>query len=429
MISAMLQYIQRSPDCFHAVEELRQRLLREGYTELRPGRWQLTAGGKYFTTKNGSSMMAFRLPQEAPAGFLLTASHSDSPCFRLRDHAELTGEYIRLSAERYGGMINDSWLDRPLSVAGRVLVRREGGLEARLVDLKRDVALIPRVAIHLNRETNSGVKYDPARDLVALYAAGTGSGSFYREVARTADCAPEDVVAGDLVLYNNQPGTVWGAEGEFVSAPRLDDLACVFACTEGFLTAQERDMVPVLCVFDNEEIGSSTRQGAASPFLEDTLRRITEALGLTFGEYLEKLPQSFLLSADNAHGMHPNYADKCDPVNRPRLGGGVVVKYSGDQKYATDAVSAAIVRVLAKKAGVKLQVFTNHSDIPGGTTLGNISVQHVPVKTADVGIAQLAMHSPYETCGTGDTAELIGLARKLFSSSLAENGDGDYTIV
>ena len=156
MISAMLQYIQRSPDCFHAVEELRQRLLREGYTELRPGRWQLTAGGKYFTTKNGASMMAFRLPQEAPAGFLLTASHSDSPCFRLRDHAELTGEYIRLSAERYGGMINDSWLDRPLSVAGRVLVRREGGLEARLVDLKRDVALIPRVAIHLNRRPTAG---------------------------------------------------------------------------------------------------------------------------------------------------------------------------------------------------------------------------------------------------------------------------------
>ena len=258
MISAMLQYIQRSPDCFHAVEELRQRLLREGYTELRPGRWQLTAGGKYFTTKNGSSMMAFRLPQEAPAGFLLTASHSDSPCFRLRDHAELTGEYIRLSAERYGGMINDSWLDRPLSVAGRVLVRREDGLEARLVDLKRDVALIPRVAIHLNRETNSGVKYDPARDLVALYAAGTGSGSFYREVARTADCAPEDVAAGDLVLYNNQPGTVWGAEGEFVSAPRLDDLACVFACAEGFLTAQERDMVPVLCVL-------TTRRSAPRP--------------------------------------------------------------------------------------------------------------------------------------------------------------------
>ena len=296
MISAMLQYIQRSPDCFHAVEELRQRLLREGYTELRPGQWQLTAGGKYFTTKNGSSLMAFRLPQEAPAGFLLTASHSDSPCFRLRDHAELAGEYIRLSAERYGGMINDSWLDRPLSVAGRVLVRREGGLEARLVDLKRDVALIPRVAIHLNRETNSGVKYDPARDLVALYAAGTGSGSFYREVARTADCAPEDVVAGDLVLYNNQPGTVWGPEGEFVSAPRLDDLACVFACAEGFLTAQERDMVPVLCVFDNEEIGSETKQGAASVFLPETLAAISEALGLSAADHRRLLADDALLS-------------------------------------------------------------------------------------------------------------------------------------
>ena len=328
MISAMLQYIQRSPDCFHAVEELRQRLLREGYTELRPGRWQLTAGGKYFTTKNGSSMMAFRLPQEAPAGFLLTASHSDSPCFRLRDHAELTGEYIRLSAERYGGMINDSWLDRPLSVAGRVLVRREGGLEARLVDLKRDVALIPRVAIHLNRETNSGVKYDPARDLVALYAAGTGSGSFYREVARTADCAPEDVVAGDLVLYNNQPGTVWGAEGEFVSAPRLDDLACVFACTEGFLTAQERDMVPVLCVFDNEEIGSETKQGAASVFLPETLAAISEALGLSAADHRALLADSMMLSCDNGHARHPNHPELADTNEAPVLNGGVVVKHS-----------------------------------------------------------------------------------------------------
>ena len=328
MISAMLQYIQRSPDCFHAVEELRQRLLREGYTELRPGRWQLTAGGKYFTTKNGSSLMAFRIPQEAPAGFLLTASHSDSPCFRLRDHAELTGEYIRLSAERYGGMINDSWLDRPLSVAGRVLVRREGGLEARLVDLKRDVALIPRVAIHLNRETNNGVKYDPARDLVALYAAGTGSGSFYREVARTADCAPEDVVAGDLVLYNNQPGTVWGPEGEFVSAPRLDDLACVFACTEGFLPAQERDMVPVLCVFDNEEIGSETKQGAASVFLPETLAAISEALGLSAADHRALLADSMMLSCDNGHARHPNHPELADTNEAPVPNGGVVVKHS-----------------------------------------------------------------------------------------------------
>ena len=339
MISAMLQYIQRSPDCFHAVEELRQRLLREGYTE-RPGRWQLTAGGKYFTTKNGSSLMAFRIPQEAPAGFLLTASHSDSPCFRLRDHAELTGNISACPPKRYGGMINDSWLDRPLSVAGRVLVRREGGLEARLVDLKRDVALIPRVAIHLNRETNSGVKYDPARDLVALYAAGTGSGSFYREVARTADCAPEDVVAGDLVLYNNQPGTVWGAEGEFVSAPRLDDLACVFACTEGFLTAQERDMVPVLCVFGWRGDRLRDQAGAASVFLPERWRPSRERWVSPPPTTPALLADSMMLSCDNGHARHPNHPELADTNEAPALNGGVVVKHS--PRYATDGVSAAV---------------------------------------------------------------------------------------
>ena len=297
-----------------------------------------------------------------------------------------------------------------------------------LVNVDRDLLLIPSLAIHMNRSVNDGYAYKVQRDLLPLYGAAEAP-DLTALVAETAGMSPESVIGHDLFVYNRQAPSIWGADREFMSSPRLDDLQCAFSSLCGFLESAPEESLPVHVVFDNEEIGSSTRQGAASPFLEDTLRRITEALGLTFGEYLEKLPQSFLLSADNAHGMHPNYADKCDPVNRPRLGGGVVVKYSGNQKYATDAVSAAIVRVLAKKAGVKLQVFTNHSDIPGGTTLGNISVQHLPVKTADVGIAQLAMHSPYETCGTGDTAELIGLARKLFSSSLAENGDGDYTIV
>ena len=314
MISSMLQYIQKSPDCFHAVENLRQRLMGEGYTQLTAGEWSLTPGGKYFITKNGSSLLAFRVPQGAPTGFVLTASHSDSPCFRLRDHAELAGEFVRLSAERYGGMINDCWLDRPLSAAGRVLVRRDNGLETRLVDLKKDMALIPRVAIHLNRDGNNGTKYNPAQDLVALYAGGEQKGCFDREIAAAAGCQPEDIVARDLFLYNNQPGTVWGPAGEFLSAPRLDDLACVFACTQGFLAARETTAIPVLCVFDNEEIGSSTRQGAASPFLRDTLRRLTESLGLSESDYLAKLPQSFLLSADNVHALHPNRPDKSDPV-------------------------------------------------------------------------------------------------------------------
>ncbi|MFR6086731.1 MAG: M18 family aminopeptidase [Oscillospiraceae bacterium] len=416
MISAMLQYIQRSPDCFHAVEELRQRLLREGYTELRPGRWQLTAGGKYFTTKNGSSLMAFRIPQEAPAGFLLTASHSDSPCFRLRDHAELTGEYIRLSAERYGGMINDSWLDRPLSVAGRVLVRREGGLEARLVDLKRDVALIPRVAIHLNRETNNGVKYDPARDLVALYAAGTGSGSFYREVARTADCAPEDVVAGDLVLYNNQPGTVWGPEGEFVSAPRLDDLACVFACTEGFLTAQERDMVPVLCVFDNEEIGSETKQGAASVFLPETLAAISEALGLSASDHRALLADSMMLSCDN--GMPPSQPPGAGGHQRgPVLNGGVVVKHSPLRhgRRVRRRVYGAL-----PPGRVPVRHYANRPDQMGGSTLGNIADTKRPSHGGHRH-GPAGMHSCFETMG-GRDVEALSAVRACYGNTCAHAG-------
>ena len=386
--------------------------------------WELAPGGSYYVERNGSALIAFTIPMGGIHSWRVSASHSDSPCLKLKENPELAaeGHYVRLNVEGYGGMI------RPLSLAGRVIVRANGELQSRLINFDRDMLLIPSVAPHFKRAGEKD-ELNMQTDLLPIYGDGAACGTFLQMIAESACVSEENLLGHDLFVYPRQKGSVWGPSGEYIASPRLDDLQCAFSSLCGFLESAPEESLPVHVVFDNEEIGSSTRQGAASPFLEDTLRRITEALGLTFGEYLEKLPQSFLLSADNAHGMHPNYADKCDPVNRPRLGGGVVVKYSGNQKYATDAVSAAIVRVLAKKAGVKLQVFTNHSDIPGGTTLGNISVQHVPVKTADVGIAQLAMHSPYETCGTGDTAELIGLARKLFSSSLAENGDGDYTIV
>ena len=429
----LLRFIDESPSAFHAVSALRARFDEAGFVFLPEAQtWSCKPGGCYYTVRNGSSIIAFKVGGAVSEGyhFQITASHSDSPLFKIKAQPDLEGpgSYKRLNVEAYGGMIDYTWFDRPLSLAGRVMVQIGNRIESRLVSLDRDVALIPSLAIHMNRSVNDGYAYKVQRDLLPLYGAAEAP-DLTALVAETAGISPESVIGHDLFVYNRQAPSIWGADREFMSSPRLDDLQCAFSSLCGFLESAPEESLPVHVVFDNEEIGSSTRQGAASPFLEDTLRRITEALGLTFGEYLEKLPQSFLLSADNAHGMHPNYADKCDPVNRPRLGGGVVVKYSGNQKYATDAVSAAIVRVLAKKAGVKLQVFTNHSDIPGGTTLGNISVQHVPVKTADVGIAQLAMHSPYETCGTGDTAELIGLARKLFSSSLAENGDGDYTIV
>ena len=415
MISSMLQYIQKSPDCFHAVENLRQRLLSEGYTQLTAGEWTLTPGGKYFVTKNGSSLMAFRVPQDRPTGFVLTASHSDSPCFRLRDHAELTGEFVRLSAERYGGMINDCWLDRPLSVAGRVLVRRENGLDMRLVDMKKDMALIPRVAIHLNRDGNNGTKYNPAQDLVALYAGGEQKGSFDREIA-AAGCQPEDIVARDLFLYNNQPGTVWGPAGEFLSAPRLDDLACVFACTQGFLTAHETTAIPVLCVFDNEEIGSETKQGAASAFLPETLTAITTALGLTSGDYRRLVANSFLLSCDNGHARHPNHPELADANEAPVLNGGVVVKHS--PRYATDAVSAAAFQEICRRAQVPTQHYANRPDQAGGATLGNIANTKLPVNTVDIGMAQLAMHSCFETMGSRDVAHFVRAVTACYEAAL-----------
>lgn len=416
MLTSMLNYIQNSPDCFHAVENLRRRLLQEGYTQLEAGEWSLTPGGKYFVTQNGSSLIAFRIPQRPVTGFMLTASHSDSPCFRLRDHTELCGEYIRLSAERYGGMINDSWLDRPLSVAGRLLLRRENGLAVRLVDLKKDMALIPRLAIHLNRDGNNGTKYNPAQDLVALYAGGEEKGSFDRELAQAADCQPEDIVARDLFLYNKQPGSVWGPAGEFLSAPRLDDLACVFACTEGFLAAQESSSIPVLCVFDNEEIGSETKQGAASAFLPDMLAAVSTALGLSAGAHRRLLHSSLMLSCDNGHARHPNHPELADPNEAPRLNGGVVVKHS--PRYATDGVSAAVFQELCRRADVPVQHYANRPDQMGGATLGNIADTKLPVSTVDIGMAQLAMHSSYETLGSRDVAHFVRAVTACYESTL-----------
>lgn len=426
----LLDFIQGHPSVYHVIEGQKQRLLEAGYEQLLESRsWTIRQGGKYFLTRNGSALIAFRVPEKQFRGFMIMASHSDSPVFKIKENPEMTvdGAYRKLNVELYGGALLAPWFDRPLSVAGRVLVRTAEGVRMRLVNVDRDLLLIPSLAIHMNRAVNTGYEYKVQRDLLPLY--GTAEAKDLLElIARECGLDAGAIVGHDLFVYNRQAPSVWGAEWEFISSPRLDDLQCAFSSLSGFLESGPGESVPVHVVFDNEEIGSSTKQGAASAFLEDTLRRIAAGLGLTESEYLEKLPQSFMLSADNAHGMHPNYIDKCDPVNHPRLGGGVVLKYSGNQKYTTDAVSAAIVRVLAEKAGVRLQTFTNHSDIPGGTTLGNISVQHVAVKTADVGIAQLAMHSPYETCGSRDTAELVGLVRALFSSSLIENGEEDYAV-
>ncbi len=417
MVHSMLQFIKKSPDCFHAVEVLTQILRQEGYTCLEPGAWKTEPGGKYYTVRNGSSLIAFRIPAAPMNGFRMTASHSDSPCFRIRDWVQKGKHYTGLLCERYGGMLNATWMDRPLSVSGRVVVRKGSRIETRLVDLEKDCVLIPSVAIHLNREANTDLKLDPARDLQPLFGGADAGEKFKELLAESAGSRAEDMLSTELFVYNNQPGSVWGPDGEFVSAPRLDDLACVYASLQGFLMAQETDTVPVLGVFDNEEIGSETKQGAASDFLQETLSAICREQNLDLSAMLAN---SFMLSCDNGHALHPNRPELADAKQAPVLGGGVVIKHS--PRYATDGLSAALMEELCRKAGVSVQHYANRPDQAGGSTLGNIANTKVGVLTADIGMAQLAMHSCYETAGSRDVEAMIRGIQAAYESSFRVEG-------
>ena len=425
MTKDLLAFIGRCPSNFHTAAAVRREL--EGYEILQEGEvWNLRPGGRYCLTRNGASLIAFRVPAGEWQGFLLAAGHSDSPTFQIKTGGEVQGpeNYLRLNTERYGGMLCDSWLDRPLSAAGRLLVRTDRGVESRLVEIDRDLLLIPRVAIHMNRRANEGMAYDPKQDLLPLLGLAGGP-SLLSLAAECAGVREEDVAASELSLYVREPGTIWGAAGEFVSAPRLDDLQCVYAALRGFLSASEGRGLPVLCVFDSEEVGSATRQGADGTLLRDVLGRICAALGR---ELPVEIHHSFLVSADNAHAVHPNHPELADPQNRPRLNGGVVIKHSASRRYTTDAVSEAVFAELCRRAGVPVQHFANRSDMAGGSTLGNIVGSHVSLNTVDVGLGQLAMHSAYETAGALDTAYMAEALRTFYSAGLTVRGDGEIEI-
>ena len=414
----LLKFIQKSPTAFQAVEEMSQRLQKEGFKELKEEKhWDLKAGGNYFVTRNHSAVIDFSIPKKPAWKFHIMASHSDSPALKIKENPEMEVEkaYIKLNVERYGGMLFAPWFDRPLSVAGRLIVRKNGEIQEKLVAVDKDLLVIPNLAIHMNREVNDGYKYNVQKDMLPLYSDYDGKGSFMKLMAAEADVAEEDILGHDLFLYDRTPGTVWGANEEFISAPRLDDIQCAFASLEGFLRGERKESIAVHCVLDNEEVGSTTKQGAASTFLKDTLMRINMGLGRTQEEYLMTLADSFMVSADNAHALHPNHTDKTDPVNRPVLNGGIVIKYNANQKYCTDGVSAAIFKDICDRAEVPYQTFVNRSDMAGGSTLGNISNTQVPMKTVDIGLAQLAMHSVYETTGAKDTESLAKAAAVLFA--------------
>lgn len=421
----LLDFIAACPSAWHTAAELARRLEAEGFRELHEEeRWSLKPGEGCFVRRNGSSLLAFRVPTLLKGGFMIVAAHGDSPSFKIKEGGqfEAAGAYKMLNVERCGGMLCSSWMDRPLSAAGRVILREEGRLCQRLVNIDRDLLLIPNLAIHMDRSANEGKSFNPNVDMLPVFAqSGEGKG-FMTLAAESAGVKEEDIVSSELLLYCRGRGSLWGGENEFISSPRLDDLQCVFAALEGFLRAEEGLGLPVLCVLDNEEVGSGTKQGADSGFLADTLRRLWAALGRDGEEFPMALAESFMISADNAHALHPNHPEYADRQDRPRMNQGPVIKYSAAQRYTTDAFSAAVFTELCAAAGVPVQRFTNRGDMPGGSTLGNISSSQLAIDSVDVGLAQLAMHSAWETAGAKDTEYLARTAEKFFSCALKKQG-------
>ncbi len=412
----MLDYIDASPTAFHVVENIKKELIKRKFTELKEDEeWELTFGN-YFVTRNDSAILSFKIPKKNYKGFHMIASHSDSPSFKIKENPEMdsAGAYVKLNVEKYGGMLCAEWFDRPLSVAGRVIVSKKGKVESRLINIDRDLLLLPSLAIHMNREANDGYKYNAQTDMLPVFGDKEASDSFFDLVAKEAGVKKNDILGHDLFVYNRVKPTFWGANKEFIASSRLDDQECVFSSFEGFLEAEPKEFVSMHCVFDNEEVGSTTKQGAASTFLKDTLERINDGLGRSRQQYHTAIAGSFMISADNAHAVHPNHTDKADPVNRPAMNQGIVIKYNANQKYTTDAVSAAELKLICNEAKVPYQVFTNRSDMAGGSTLGNISTTQVAVNTVDIGLAQLAMHSPYESAGSKDPEYLAEMAKVFF---------------
>ena len=427
MVRDFLSFIDKTPSAFHAVHALCSMLEEAGAIRLSEGEeWQLLPGKRYFVTRNLSSVIAFDVPACGLSHFQIVSSHSDSPAFKLKNTCEdvAAGHFIRLNTERYGGMIMSTWFDRPLSIAGRVLVKTETGFETRLADLGRDAVLIPSMPIHFNREVNDGVKINPQVDTLPLYADGIETGRLMQEVAASCGAKAEDVAGADLFLYTRMAGSIWGADDAFFSCPRIDDLECAWTSMKAFLDKRAENHVNVCAVFDNEEVGSSTKQGADSTFLADVLHRVCAALGASDPQSRALIVKSFMVSADNAHAVHPNHPEKYDAQNRTFMNGGVVIKHNANQKYTSDAVSASVFASVCEKAGVPVQHFANRSDILGGSTLGNIANNHASMNTVDIGLPQLAMHSAYETAGVKDIKYMTDALASFYATDIRVVADG-----
>ena len=418
----LIGFLDANPSPFHVIEALGKMYENAGFKRLsEKERFEVKKGGNYYVTRNNSSIIAFKIPKKDFKGFNITAAHSDSPTFKIKANAEITAEknFVKLNVEKYGGMLMAPWFDRPLGIAGRVMVKKGTKIEEKLLHIDRDIIMIPNLAIHMNREANDGYKYNAQTDTQPIFAELGSDVTLYDIIAKELGVSKDAILDTDLFLTNRVKGTVWGANNEFIAVGRLDDLQCVFAGAESIIEAKNKNNIAVHCVFDNEEVGSGTKQGAASTFLKDVLTRVNKALGGDEESYLQAVARSFMVSADNAHSVHPNYTEKADPCNRPVVNKGVVIKYNANQKYTTDAVSGAVFRDICAEAEVPVQTFTNRSDVAGGSTLGNISNAQVSLNAVDIGMAQWAMHSPYESGGVKDTYYLEAAMKKFFETDIS----------
>lgn len=431
-VKDLLTFIDNNPTAYHTCATVRDMLLKEGFEELLESRkWNLTPGKDYFVCRNGSSIMAFRLGNDLDNySFNVAAAHTDSPCFKIKENAELkNGEhYTRLNTEGYGGMICSTWMDRPLSIAGRVLVKNDdSSIESRLLTIDRDLLMIPSVAIHMNRDVNDKASFNKQVDMLPVLGSKSEDDALKSLIAKELDVKLEDILGSDLFLYIRQKGTSWGINEEYISSGRLDDQQCLYAILKGFLNKRSDKSVNVAAFFDNEEVGSGTKQGAASTFLYDVLRRISISLGSDEEDFYRAVAASFMISADNAHAVHPNHPEHTDTNNCNYINEGVVIKSHAGQKYTSDGMSIAVVRELAKRADVPIQYFANRSDKAGGSTLGNLAMSQVSMNCVDIGLPQLAMHSSYETAGVKDTLSLISLMEEFYKTHFTEEAMGKFS--
>ncbi|EJP20361.1 aminopeptidase I zinc metalloprotease [Lachnoanaerobaculum sp. ICM7] len=415
----LMDFLDSSVTMFHAINECEKVLQKSGFTYLPENeKWNINKG-KYYTKRNSSSLIAFDIA-EGDYHFQISAAHSDSPTFKLKDRPVIEANgYLKLNVEGYGGMINATWLDKPLTLAGRVMVNTDKGIETRLLHIDRDLLIIPNVPIHFNREINKGFAFNNQVDMLPILSAGNlKEADFDNILAKELDIEAEAILAKDLYLVNRQKAAVIGFDNELISSGRLDDLECVYTSLRGFVEAENKNHINVFAVFDNEEVGSVTKQGAMSTFLASTLDRVNTALGKSKEEYYRAIAKSMLISCDNAHAVHPNHPELFDVKNRPVLNQGIAIKESANQKYTTDAFSRAILKKILEKKNIPYQTFANRSDIAGGSTLGNLSNTVVSMNAVDIGLPQLAMHSAYETAGAKDVGYAFETLKAFFEANI-----------